>query len=63
MGTTQSPQTAEWEEAIKTARAFEKTVADMSDEQFMMIVKLAMTNKEAELGSLIGQLGSILKTT
>lgn len=63
MGTTQSPQTAEWEEAIKTARAFEKTVADMSDEQFMMIVKLAMTNKEAELGALIGQLGSILKIT
>ena len=27
--------------AILTARAFEKTVAEMSDEQFMMIVKLA----------------------
>lgn len=61
MGSKQNPQTAEWEEAIKTARAFEKTVADMSDEQFMMIVKLAMTKKDDELGALINQLGTILK--
>ena len=41
LGTTQDPQTAQWHKAILTARAFEKTVAEMSDEQFMMIVKLA----------------------
>ena len=61
MGTTQNPQTAEWENAIKTARAFEKTVADMSDEQFMMIVKLAMSKKDDELGALISALGAILE--
>ena len=61
MGTKQNPQTAQWENAIKTARAFEKTVAGISDEQFMMIVKLAMTKKDDELGALINQLGTILK--
>ncbi len=61
MGTKQNPQTAEWENAIKTARAFEKTVADMSDDQFMMIVKLAMSKKDEELGALITALGTILQ--
>ena len=61
MGTKQNPQTAEWENAINTARAFEKTVANMSDEQFMMIVKLAMTKKDDELGALISALGTILE--
>ena len=63
LGTTQNPQTAQWQKAILTARAFEKTVAEMSDEQFMMIVKLAMTKEDDELATVISQLGTILKAT
>ena len=63
LGTTQDPQTAQWKKAILTARAFERTVAEMSDEQFMMIVKLAMTKEDDELATVISQLGTILKTT
>jgi len=33
----------------------------MSDEQFMMIVKLAMSKKDDELGALIKSLGTILE--
>lgn len=63
LGTTQDPQTARWQKAILTARAFERTVAEMSDEQFMEIVKLAMTKEDDELAALISQLGTILKAT
>ena len=63
LGTTQNPQTAQWQKAILTARAFEKTVAEMSDEQFTMIVKLAMTKEDDELATVISQLGTILKAT
>ena len=60
MGTKRSPQSAQWENAVKTARAFEKTVARVIDEQFMMIVKLAMTRRENEMGSLLKELGEML---
>lgn len=62
MGTQQSPDSEKWEKAIATARAFEKTVAEISDEQFMMIVKLAMNKEDDELAGLIAELGAILKT-
>ena len=63
VGDNSRPANRAVEKAILTARAFEKTVAEMSDEQFMMIVKLAMTKEDDELAALISQLGTILKAT
>ena len=59
-GEKQNPLSTQWESAIKTARAFEKNVFNMSDEQFMMIVKLAMTKGEDEMSGLVNELGIIL---
>ena len=62
MGTKQEPDEANWARAIQTARAFERTVANLSDDQFMMIVKLAMAEEADQLGELLNQLGNILRT-
>ena len=59
-GTKQQPQTAQWEKAIKTARSFERTVGEMSDDQFMMIVNLASNKNDDELGAVVNELGTIL---
>ncbi len=62
MGTKQEANEANWSRAINTARAFEKTVASLSDDQFMMIVKLAMAEEADQLSELLNQLGNILRT-
>lgn len=56
-------QTRNWGKAIKTARAFEKVTGTLEDEQFLMIVNLAMTKEDDELATVIEQLGTILKNT